>query len=76
MSSDERVRQSVGFRSLMQGFSIFMTLFYIGAGIYLFFNGEMLPGRPEVRKIFAGLIAFYGVYRGVRAYMEFFKKRD
>lgn len=60
----------------MQAFGIFMTLFYVGAGVYLFFNNELLPGRPEIRKIFAGLIVFYGLYRGARAYMEHFKQQD
>jgi hypothetical protein len=50
-------------------FGAFMTIFYLGVGLYIIFSPtfKSFDNRP-VLVIFGGTFIFYGVYRGFRSY--------
>lgn len=60
-------------------FSIFMVVFYLGAGIYFVFFSDISYLDKPVRVIVGSTFIFYGLYRAFRAYskiMELFFTND
>ncbi len=60
-------------------FSIFMVLFYLGVGSYLFFLTDLIYLNKAARVIMGSTFIFYGLYRAYRAYVtivEVFFKKD
>lgn len=61
-------------------FGIFMTLFYIGIGLYLVFTNNLYIVDKTLLKIIGFTFAIYGLYRGFRTYQQlldaFFRKGD
>lgn len=64
-------------------FGAFMTLFYIGVGIYLLVSPNTFNVQPTMKPlwyIIGGTFTFYGLYRAFRAYQKiveaFFSKND
>lgn len=61
-------------------FGIFMTLFYIGIGLYLAFTNNLYIVDKTLLKIIGFTFAIYGLYRGFRTYQQlldaFFRKGD
>ncbi len=59
-------------------FSIFMVLFYLGAGIYFLFFTRFSILDKSIWVIMGSVFIFYGIYRAYRAYVQineaFFKK--
>ena len=51
-------------------FGAFMTIFYIGVGLYLAFASTLSYFDPFLRKFIGFTFALYGIYRG---YMSFVK---
>jgi len=60
-------------------FSIFMVLFYFGAGIFLIFYFKSNLNSALI-KMFGAVLIFYGLFRGytsfVNIYKLFFKNDD
>jgi len=58
-------------------FGIFMTVFYIGIGLYIATTDDLTLDKP-VLVIFGVTFALYGVYRGFRSFQKireaFFRK--
>jgi len=50
-------------------FGIFMTVFYIGIGIYIATTDDLALDKP-VLVIFGVTFALYGVYRGFRSFQK------
>jgi hypothetical protein len=50
-------------------FGLFMTVFYIGVGLYLAL-AKNLNVDDFVRKLVGFTFAFYGIYRGYRAFLN------
>jgi predicted permease len=48
-------------------FGVFMTLFYIGIGLYVAMAKNLMIDKA-VRGIFGFAFVFYGIYRGFRSY--------
>jgi hypothetical protein len=60
-------------------FSIFMVLFYLGAGCYFAFYSDFSYLAKPVRVLMGSTFIFYGLYRAYRAYIkivEVFFKND
>ena len=51
-------------------FSVFMVLFYLGAGWYFVFRSDMSYLDKPVRVIMGSAFLFYGLYRAYRAYVK------
>jgi succinate dehydrogenase hydrophobic anchor subunit len=51
-------------------FSVFMVLFYLGAGMYFVFYTDLSYLNKAVRVLFGSTFIFYGLYRGYRAYVK------
>lgn len=60
-------------------FGVFMTVFYIGIGLYVATTNDMMLDKA-VRSIFGFTFALYGVYRGFRTFQKirdaFFRRDD
>ncbi len=55
-------------------FSTVMTFLYLGLGITLLVNRTIFGDIPiEFRNIFAVLLVVYGLYRGWRAYWDYYR---
>jgi Na+/phosphate symporter len=61
-------------------FSVFMVLFYLGAGCYFVFFSNMSYLDKAVRVLMGSAFIFYGLYRAYRAYVKivevFFTKNE
>ena len=61
-------------------FGIFMTIFYIGIGLYLAFTKTQYLVDKSLLRLIGFLFVIYGIYRGFRTYQQlmnaFFRKRD
>jgi hypothetical protein len=51
-------------------FSVFMVLFYLGAGWYFVFYSDFSYLNKSVRVLFGSTFIFYGLYRAYRAYVK------
>ena len=51
-------------------FSVFMVLFYLGAGWYFVFYFDLSNLDKAVRVLFGSTFIFYGLYRAYRAYVK------
>jgi hypothetical protein len=51
-------------------FSVFMVLFYIGAGCYILFFFDLSYIDKALRVIMGTTFIFYGIYRAYRAYLK------
>ena len=51
-------------------FSIFMVLFYLGAGIYFIFYSDLSYLDKPVRVIMGSTLIFYGLYRAFRTFVK------
>jgi hypothetical protein len=51
-------------------FSIFMVLFYLGAGCYILFFFDYSYIDKSLRVIMGTTFIFYGIYRAYRAYLK------
>lgn len=73
MSSDERIRKKLSFRSPMLIIGAVMTIFYVGLGAWLLLEPGFLPAIPsEFRNVFAAMVLIYGSYRGWRIWADYF----
>jgi len=61
-------------------FGIFMTVFYIGVGLYLILAKNLYMLDPFLKNIVGFTFLFYSIYRGYRSYLSirnaFFTKGD
>lgn len=48
-------------------FGVFMTLFYIGVGLYIALAKNLMIDKV-IRGIFGFTFVFYGIYRGFRSF--------
>ncbi|MGA2405618.1 MAG: hypothetical protein ABSF81_02570 [Bacteroidales bacterium] len=51
-------------------FSVFMVLFYLGAGIYFVFYFNLSNLNKPVRVLLGSAFIFYGLYRAFRTYVK------
>jgi Na+/phosphate symporter len=51
-------------------FSVFMVLFYLGAGWYFVFYSDLSNLNKAVRVLLGSTFIFYGLYRAYRAYVK------
>jgi hypothetical protein len=64
MSGDRLMQQVLAI------FSVFMVLFYLGAGWYFVFYFDLSNLDKAVRVLFGSTFIFYGLYRAYRAYVK------
>jgi hypothetical protein len=61
-------------------FSVFMVIFYLGAGWYFVFYADLSYLDKSVRVLFGSAFIFYGLYRAYRTYIKivqvFFTKEE
>jgi hypothetical protein len=73
-TTHERLRAKPGIRNAMLIFGITMTLVYLCIGMYLLLQKKFLGWLPsDLRNIFAGMLLIYGLYRGYRVYVDYYK---
>jgi len=57
-------------------FSVMMTIFYIGIGLYFIFSSNLTQIDKFIRYLVGGTFVFYGIYRlyrtSIQVYDEFF----
>jgi amino acid permease len=76
MSTNDRVRNSRGFRNPMLILGVVMTAFYVILGSLLLFVKSFLPEvGTDFRNIFAAMLIIYGIYRGWRVYADHYKNQ-
>mgnify|MGYP005834609509 CR=1 FL=1 len=51
-------------------FGVFMTVFYIGVGLYLILAKTLYYIDPFLRKIVGFTFLFYSLYRGYKSYLK------
>ena len=74
LTTEERLSARTGSKSMMRYFFLFMTLTYIGLGIYFWLAPlTALNLSLSNRRILGGILVFYGIIRFVRTYQQYFR---
>lgn len=73
-TTEERLMSRTGSKSFVRYFLLFMTLTYIGLGIYLWLAPPPALNLSLMnRRILGGIFVFYGIIRFVRTYQQHFR---
>ena len=73
-SSSDRIRRSRSVTNPMKWFGMVMSGFYLVAGLFILFDKKYVVGiPPDLKNIFAILLLIYGIYRGWRVYMDYWR---
>lgn len=63
--NENRLMQQIG-----TIFSVFMTFFYLGAGLYFVLSPNLYYIDKFLRILAGSTFIFYGIYRGYRTYLK------